>query len=103
LDLHAVGERPEVIILDLLLPDVDGLAVFRRLCATADTVSVPAIFIEGDENRLSRAVHVREPVGVCVLKKLTSAELVLNTHRIAAEVIAHLIGPHRSALAAHRL
>jgi two-component system alkaline phosphatase synthesis response regulator PhoP len=47
--VHA--ERPDLIVLDLLLPGVDGLAVCRRLKADAETASIPIVILsaKGEE------------------------------------------------------
>src|SRR5438132_4954386 len=43
----ACAERPDAIVLDLLLPDVDGFAVCRRLRSNAATSHIPVIFLTG--------------------------------------------------------
>ena len=44
-------ERPDLIVLDLLLPGVDGLEVCRRLKADAETASIPIVMLtaKGEE------------------------------------------------------
>lgn len=39
----AVSERPDLIILDIMMPDMDGYEVCRRLRANADTRGIPII------------------------------------------------------------
>ncbi len=41
----AASERPDVILLDVQMPDIDGHETFRRLAATSETASIPVIFI----------------------------------------------------------
>ncbi len=41
----AVAEVPDVIILDVLLPDLDGWEVCRRLRANPATLSIPVIML----------------------------------------------------------
>ncbi len=38
-------ERPSIVLLDLMLPGVDGLEVCRRLKADADTAGIPVIMV----------------------------------------------------------
>jgi DNA-binding response OmpR family regulator len=53
--LAAAHERkPALVILDLMLPDVDGFEVCKQLKSADDTASVPIVMLTaltGDENR----------------------------------------------------
>ncbi len=37
-------EKPDLIILDIKMPDTDGYSVFEELKASADTMSIPIVF-----------------------------------------------------------
>ena len=54
LDL-AVVEPPDVIVLDLLLPDIDGFALAERLRAAPATASIPIVVLTGDDAAFARA------------------------------------------------
>ena len=41
----AASERPDVIVLDLMLPGLDGKEVFRRLREDEATASTPVVFL----------------------------------------------------------
>ncbi|MDP1897757.1 MAG: response regulator, partial [Sulfurimicrobium sp.] len=41
----AITGKPELILLDIVMPGIDGYEVCRRLKATAATQSIPIIFI----------------------------------------------------------
>jgi CheY-like chemotaxis protein len=65
----AQNERPDLVILDLRLPDIDGLEVCERLADSPDTCGIPIIILSGMERpdivRRSRAAgctfFVRKP------------------------------------------
>ncbi len=38
-------QRPDLIILDIMMPQMDGLEVLRRLKENSDTASIPVIFL----------------------------------------------------------
>ncbi len=51
---EAHARLPALVILDLMLPDVDGFEVCKRLKAAADTKDIPIIMLTamtGEENR----------------------------------------------------
>ncbi|WP_420466488.1 diguanylate cyclase [Panacagrimonas sp.] len=43
----AAREQPDLILLDIMMPDLDGLEVCRRLKATPDLADTPVIFVTG--------------------------------------------------------
>jgi DNA-binding response OmpR family regulator len=61
----AAATAPDVVILDLMLPGIDGHEIFRRLRATPATASVPVIFLSArgrdDGSEAVDAVYVQKP------------------------------------------
>ena len=49
LDAMAVAERekPDLILLDVMMPDMDGLATLHKLRASEATSAIPVIFLTG--------------------------------------------------------
>lgn len=43
----AQNQRPDLIILDIVLPDMDGSEVARRLAESPSTAGVPVVFLTG--------------------------------------------------------
>ena len=76
--LHqANAERPDVVILDLMLPDVDGLEVMRRLRTNAhdrDRTAIILLTARGEES--DRIVGLRLGADDYVVKPFSPAELV---------------------------
>ncbi|MCB9451865.1 MAG: response regulator [Anaerolineaceae bacterium] len=72
--MKAVGERPNLIILDIMMPDMDGYEVCRRLRANTDTAPIPIImftaktlvddkvagFEAGADDYLTKPTHPQE-------------------------------------------
>lgn len=74
----AVSERPDLILMDVMMPDVDGLEVCRRLRKETRTHSVPVVlltFKSGEE-----AVAVGRQSGANeYLSKPVEEKVLLNT------------------------
>ena len=55
----AITERPDAIIVDVLLPDADGLALCQRLREHPETAAIPLIVLTGDDVAYDRAAELR--------------------------------------------
>jgi DNA-binding response OmpR family regulator len=72
---HAGSERPDVVVLDLMLPDVDGLEVMRRLRQQdRDRTAIVLLTARGEES--DRVVGLRLGADDYVVKPFSPAELV---------------------------
>ena len=81
--------QPDVVLLDIMMPEVDGYEVARRLKADARTATIPIIFLTGkerqdDDLRFSRSsgdLFVRKPIP---LPELKESVLFMITNQPAA-------------------
>ena len=76
---RALAESPDLVILDLMLPSLDGLEVFRRLRAVSP-VSVIMLTAKGDEG--DRIAGLELGADDYVAKPFSARELVLRVKSV---------------------
>jgi DNA-binding NarL/FixJ family response regulator len=82
----AVTERPDVVIMDLGMPDMDGFDATREISRVAPDVAVLVLTMTEDEQTMSRAV--RAGAKGYLLKGATKDEIVRAVNAVSAgEVI----------------
>ncbi len=73
----ALAENPDLILLDILMPKLDGFAVCRRLKAEAGTRDIPVVFLTAAGTDKEKRIQALEAGGEGFLAKpLDEAELV---------------------------
>jgi len=85
----AQSGNPDLILLDIMMPDMDGYEVCRRLKADESTREIPVIFITAmnqadDETlgfELGAADYITKPVSPPILKARVKTQLALTQNR----------------------
>ncbi len=78
----ALGAIPDLILLDVMLPDIDGLEVFRQLRADHRTSSIPVILVTARSDILSRVEELKIPVADVIRKPFGPRELLQSINKI---------------------
>ena len=81
----ARGRHPDVIVLDLGLPDIDGWEVARRLKADSTTAPVPIIALTGAGLPHERVSAMRAGCDRHLTKPCLPSDLVDNIQRCVGE------------------
>lgn len=82
----ATESVPQVIILDIGLPDMDGYEVCKRLRSNERTDSIPIIFLTQKDNRTDRLEGLELGADDYITKPFDVEELRLRVHNIAARL-----------------
>jgi putative two-component system response regulator len=85
--------RPDLILLDIEMPDVSGFEVCQALKAEAQTATIPIIFLTGKSEaqaqvegfELGAVDYVTKPINAAVLKARVRLHLALSNQRIELE------------------
>jgi DNA-binding response OmpR family regulator len=92
--------RPDLIVLDLMLPELGGLEVCRRLRSDPDSAAVPIIMLTAKTDEVDRVVGLEIGADDYVLKPFSPKELVARVRALLRR--AHRVEAPRT-LAAGRL
>ena len=105
---QAVADPPDLVVLDLMLPGLDGLEVFRRLRATAP---VPVVMLTALGEEADRLIGLELGADDYLTKPFSPRELVLRVQSVLRRSATPLVasaptvlsdGDLRVELAAHQ-
>lgn len=90
--------KPDLIILDVMMPDIDGFEVIKLLKHDANTSSIPVIFItalndvvhEEQGLKLGACDYINKPFHSVIVKARINLHLQLSRQRQLLEQLAHL-------------
>jgi diguanylate cyclase (GGDEF)-like protein len=100
LDIAFSENPPDLILLDILMPGIDGYEVCRRLKNSAQTKSIPVIFITGKVSEDDEIVgftigavdYITKPFSPVIVKARVNTHAELKRHRDYLEEISYLDG-----------
>jgi DNA-binding response OmpR family regulator len=82
----ARNERPAVIVLDLMLPEVDGLEVCKILRRDARTAAIPILMLTARAAEMDRVLGLELGADDYVTKPFSPRELVLRIKKLLMRV-----------------
>ena len=82
----ALGSIPDLILLDVMLPDIDGFEVCRQLKADNHTSSIPVVLVTARSDVLSRVEELQLPVADVIRKPFGPRELLQCINEILGRI-----------------
>ncbi len=78
----ALASVPDLILLDVMLPDIDGFEVCRRLKADSRTSAIPVILVTARADVLSLVEEQKLPVADVIRKPFAPREFLQRVNKI---------------------
>lgn len=82
----AAGERPDLILLDMLMPEMDGRATLIRLRERPATAGIPVVFLTGSVKPDDLESYRKLGAAGVIKKPFAPDTLSEQVHRIAASL-----------------
>lgn len=73
----AIQEKPDIIILDIMMPEMDGLEAYRQLKENPDTQGIPIIFLSA-QRRIEQIIHHESKAHVEYIEKPCDIEYLVK-------------------------
>jgi len=86
LKIASGAEKPDLVLLDVMMPDMDGYEVCRRLKANPDTAGIPIVFITAKTSEDDRAKGI-EAGAIDYIHKPFEAPVLIE--RVQAHLARH--------------
>jgi two-component system phosphate regulon response regulator PhoB len=78
----AVKIEPDLIVLDLILPGIDGIEVYKRLCADSRTRHIPVVMLSARSQTHDRIAGLENGADDYVTKPFSPRELMLRINAV---------------------
>ncbi len=95
LELAQRAPRPDLVLLDLMLPDMSGNDVCRALRASPDTRALPVVMLTAKDDEIDRVVGFEVGADDYVTKPFSNRELLLRVKAVLRRSHQHTAAPSR--------
>ena len=81
----ALEQQPDVLVLDLMLPELDGYEVLRQLRANPKGVNLPVLMLTAKGQRIDRETALECGADLFMTKPFANAEITAAVTRLASQ------------------
>jgi two-component system, OmpR family, alkaline phosphatase synthesis response regulator PhoP len=82
----ALQEKPDIVLVDLMLPGIDGLEVCRRLRADSRTTAIPLIMLTAKSGESDRVVGLELGADDYITKPFSPRELIARVRALLRRI-----------------
>jgi diguanylate cyclase (GGDEF)-like protein len=100
LDIARSANKPDLILLDIMMPDTDGYKICKQLKSDPETMGIPVIFVTGlkkndDQERglnIGAVDYITKPFHLPIVKARVRNHMLLKQKTDMLEELSHLDG-----------
>ena len=81
----ARSEKPDLLILDVMLPGVDGFEICHRLRADPQTAQLPILMLSAKFQEIDRQTGLKAGANVYLTKPVSPSEMVSRVEELLAQ------------------
>ena len=78
----AKSQMPQLIILDVMMPDLDGWSVLRQIRDSEATRTIPVILLSGNADFVANDESVRAGAALLMIKPINAQQLLSGVKRL---------------------
>ena len=82
---RARADRPDLLILDVMLPDLDGIEILRRLREDKNTEKLPVIMLTAKGASETQETALAAGADVFITKPFANADVIAASERLTAD------------------
>ena len=72
----AISEQPDVVLMDIVMPDMNGFQATRQICRGAETKHIPVIIVSSKNQETDKVWGQRQGAKGYITKPVDTKELV---------------------------
>jgi two-component system, OmpR family, alkaline phosphatase synthesis response regulator PhoP len=80
--LHEAAQQPDLIVLDVMMPELNGWEVCKQLKADERTAAIPVIFLTAKSAEIDEVVGLELGADDYVMKPLSMRKLIARIHAV---------------------
>lgn len=81
----AKGEKPDLILMDVVLPGISGFQATRQITKSPDTASIPVIIVTTKDQETDRVWGLRQGAKDYITKPVSEADLMAKLRAVLGE------------------